>query len=157
MPFLSRQTEPSLRRIVHSGMHARRHRILEHDDSRDRKNVVRLQRVEQRRHVRNHARRPRVLREVGVMRFVIEPELVLHVDDERVDLRRVGRGDQLCHPLAALRRPAVHVERAHRRPGRRIDLTGRLRARPLSAVRRVRPRRYSAAEKARNKSERRIP
>ena len=34
---------------------------------------------------------------------------------ERVDLRRVGGGDQLRHALLALRRPAIHVERAHGR------------------------------------------
>ena len=38
---------------------------------------------------------PGVLRELRIRRLVVQPELVLHVDDERVDLRRSAIGDQL--------------------------------------------------------------
>ncbi len=96
------------------GMDARGDGVLEHDDARDGKDVVRLERVEQRGDVRD-ARAARVLGEFRVLSFVIEPEFVLHVDDERVDLRFVGGGDQLGHASLALRRPAIDVERAHDR------------------------------------------
>ena len=33
---------------------------------------------------------------------------------KRVDLRLIRGGDQLRHALLALRRPPIHVERAHR-------------------------------------------
>ena len=52
MPFLSRQTDAVLLADRPFRVHARRHRILEHDDARDRQDVVRLERVEQRGQVR---------------------------------------------------------------------------------------------------------
>src|SRR6185437_1191094 len=92
-------------------VHARRDRVLEDDDAGYREDVVRAKRVEQWPDARR-ARRAGILGKYWILSFVIEPELVLHVDHERVDLRGVGLGDELGHAPLALRRPPVDVERA---------------------------------------------
>ena len=94
-------------------MHARRDRILEHHHPRNRQDMMRAQCIEQRRQPLHRARRTRILGKLRIRRCVVQSEFVLHVDDERVDLRLVGDLDQLLHPLAALRREAIHVERPH--------------------------------------------
>ena len=49
----------------------------------------------------------------GIGRRVVQPELVLDVDDQRVDLRSIGDVYQLMDPLGALCSEAVHIEAAH--------------------------------------------
>ena len=97
---------------VPRGVHARRDGVLEDDDSGDRQDVMRAERVEQCPEVRYHAALAGVPRDRRIGRGEVQPELVLDVDDERIDLGRVGDGDQLAHPLDALGGEAIHVEAA---------------------------------------------
>src|SRR5688500_4700212 len=76
---------------------------------------MRVESVDQRLHVRDFRLRAGVLLEDGIVAVEVQPELILHVDDERVDLGRVGDADELPHLAGALGREAVDVETSNRR------------------------------------------
>ena len=96
-------------------VHARCHRILEHDNARHGQNVVRLECIEQRLGVCNYPRLSGVALEHRIGTREVQAELIFDVDDERIDLRGVRHRYELTHPLGALRGKAVHVEAAHNR------------------------------------------
>ncbi len=91
-------------------IHPRRDRILEHDDARHRHDPARLQRVGQRADVGDATHSASgVAHEQGIVRREVQSELVLHVDDESVDLRGIGERHQPVESRARLRREPVHV------------------------------------------------
>ena len=102
-------------------IHLRRRRILEHDDPRDREHVVGVERVEERTNVAHLAvSSALVLSKLRVRGVKVQPELVLHIDDETVDLRRIGDADEPAHATRALRRESVDVQAANHRRRCRI-------------------------------------
>ena len=102
-------------------IHLRGCRILEHDDARRRENVVSVHGIQQRTDIAYDAvARALVLPKFGVRRVKVQPELVLHVDHESVDLGRIGDADEPTHASRALRREAIDVESTNDRRGGRI-------------------------------------
>ena len=90
-------------------------RVLGYDDACDRVDVVRPERVEPRLHIlRAHALgRADLLRDFDFGGIEQAARVVLHVDDERIDLRRICQPDELGQ-LARSKRPRVDVERLDR-------------------------------------------
>src|SRR6266542_2509052 len=91
----------------------RSHRILEDDDPRDRQYPVRPDRIHHRLKTRDLHLLALVSPKQRVGRVEVQPELVLHVDYECVDLGGSRDRDEIVHPLPALRREAVEIESTH--------------------------------------------